>query len=387
MNHYDVAIIGAGPSGAAAAFKLAKKGISTVIIEKENLPRHKTCGGGLVYRGLKSLPIDISSSVEREFRQIHLYFTGQNLHLVANRDLPILSTVIRKDFDKLFIDEALKLGATLMEGQKLTGLQFNKDNAILQLGDRQISAKFIIAADGAYSPTAKLAGWDKDTRTLIPALEYDIEISPKDWERLKNDARFDMDFIPKGYAWSFPKKNHLNIGCGRLVMDKNSKPNLKEYCAKYIKYLDITHVISEKSYGYQIPVTPRTDGFVKNNVFLIGDAAGFADPLTAEGISNAIYTGQLLADAIIESKLDVKEAEKYYLHKLNEKLIPELKSSLFLTNFFYKRTTIRNFLLVRSSERFLQKMTDIFMGDASYPTNIKKSFQQKIKDFFKYTNN
>jgi geranylgeranyl reductase family protein len=386
MQHYDIAIIGAGPAGAAAAFKLAEKGISTVIVEKETLPRHKTCGGGLVYRGLKSLPIDLSSSIEREFKQIHLYFTGQDLHLTANRDFPILSTVIRKDFDKLFIDEASKLGTVLMQGQKLTGLQFKKDHAILELNDQQISAKFVIAADGAYSPTAKLAGWTKDTRTLIPAYEYDIEVGPEDWERLGNDARFDMDFIPKGYAWCFPKKLHLNIGCGCLIYDKANKPNLKEYCANYIKSLNIENVISEKSYGYQIPVSPRTDGFVKHNVFLIGDAAGFADPLTAEGISNAIYTGLLLAETIIESKLDVKEAEKLYLDKLNEKLIPELKSSLFLTNFFYKRTVIRNFLLSHSAERFLQKMTDIFMGDASYSTNLKRSFQQKIKDFFKSKN-
>ena len=382
MKHYDIAIIGAGPAG-AAAFKLAEQGISTVIIEKEMLPRHKTCGGGLVYRGLKNLPFDLSTAIEREFKEIHVNFTGQDLQMVTKREYSIISMVVRKDFDKLFVDEALKCGATLMEGQKLSGLKFNKGNTVLQLTDQQISTKFVIAADGAYSPTAKLAGWDKDTRTLIPALEYDIEVGSKDWERLGDEARFDMDFIPMGYAWSFPKKNHLNIGCARSVLHTGSKPNLKEYCAKYIKFLKIENVISEKSYGYQIPVSPRTDGFVKNNVFLIGDAAGFADPLTAEGISNAIYSGQLLAEAIIDSKLDTAEAEKRYLQKLNEKLIPELNSSAFLTNFFYKRTIIRNFLLARSSERFLQKMTDIFMGDASYPTNIKKHFQQKIRDFFK----
>ena len=65
MKSFDVAIIGSGPAGASAAFELSMKGISTVIIEKEILPRYKTCGGGLVYRGRKAIPFDVSSVIDR----------------------------------------------------------------------------------------------------------------------------------------------------------------------------------------------------------------------------------------------------------------------------------------------------------------------------------
>lgn len=375
MKHFDVAIIGSGPSGATTALKLAQKGISTVIIEKDILPRHKTCGGGFVYRGRKMLPVDIESVVERAFSEVSIYFSGQNMHLITKRERPIISMIVREDFDKLIVDEALKHGVSLMQGQKLIGLQFG-EHITLQLPEQEITAKFVIAADGVLSPTAKMAGWKKDTRTLIPALELDVEVETEEFNRLKDEVRFDIDFIPRGYAWCFPKKNHLNIGIGLF----QGKANIKQYYEPYLKFLGIEHVISEKFHGYQIPISARKDGFVKNNVFLIGDAAGFADPITAEGISNAIYSGLLAADAIIESDLEPKIAGKIYLEKLKEKLLPELESSHFLSRIFYGQTTIRNFFMKRSPQRFAEFFTDIFMGDKYYPKDIIKTVKIKMKE-------
>ena len=111
MKHFDVAIIGSGPSGASTAFTLAKKGISSVIIEKETLPRYKTCGGGFVYRGRKELPFDISSVVEREFNTVDVYF-GSKLHYKTHRDKPIITMIMRDAFDNLIVDKAKELGLT-----------------------------------------------------------------------------------------------------------------------------------------------------------------------------------------------------------------------------------------------------------------------------------
>lgn len=375
MDYFDVAIIGSGPSGAATAFKLAEKGIATVLIEKETLPRYKTCGGGFVFRGRKMLPFDISSAVEREFNQIEVYFSGQDLHLSSTREQPIISMVMRDTFDKLIVDEAKKKGVVLLENHKVEDLIFG-ETICIKTSQTTLQAKFIIAADGALSPTAKMAGWTKETRKLIPALEYEVEVLPEDWERLSKEVRFDIDFVPHGYAWSFPKKNHLSLG---VASARRDKINLKKIYQAYLLELGITHIVSESAHGFQIPVSARKDGFVKNNVFLIGDAAGFADPITAEGISNAIYTGFLVADALIESKLDPILAEKLYLKKLNEKLIPELKTGNFLATFFYEQVTIRNLFIRQSGDRFCEVMTDIFMGDRHYPKDLIKTFRKKIK--------
>lgn len=377
MKHFDVAVIGSGPSGASTALHLAKQGISTVIIEKEQLPRYKTCGGGFVFRGRKSLPLDISSVIEREFHTVDI-FLGDKLHFQTTREEPTITMIMRDSFDHLIVKEAHKYGITLLEENKLVHIEFEDGKAILTTNKTKISSSFVIAADGVLSPTAKMAGWNEETRNLIPALEYEVEVPEEDFNRLKDQVRFDIDAIPYGYAWNFPKKNHLSIG---VATTKKRKINLKKYYQDYLKTIGITTILSESQHGFQIPTAPRTDGFVKNNVFLIGDAAGFADPITAEGISNAIYSGVLVAESIIESNLNITEAQNLYTKKLNESLLPELKTGIWLAKWFYEQKTIRNIMLKKYGQRFSDAMADIFHGDRSYPKDIKQAIAKKIKEF------
>ncbi|MCF2874151.1 MULTISPECIES: geranylgeranyl reductase family protein [unclassified Tenacibaculum] len=375
MNHYDVAVIGSGPSGASTAFHLAKQGISTVIIEKETLPRYKTCGGGFVYRGRKDLPFDITEVVEKEFHTVDVYL-GKKLHFKTHREKPTISMVMRDSFDNLITKKAKEFGATLLENHKLKGLSFDNNVITLETSQGNLTANFVIAADGALSPTAKLAGWKEDTRKLIPALEYEVEVSDEDFERLSKEVRFDIDAIPFGYAWSFPKKNHLSLG---VASARRTKINLKKFYKEYLQTLGINNIVSESQHGFQIPVAPRTDGFVKNNVFLIGDAAGFADPITAEGISNAIYSGKLAAEAIIETNKNLELAGKLYEEKLENTLLPEIKTGLWLAKWFYEQKTIRNLLLSKYGQHFSEAMADVFHGDRNYPKDVKASIKKKIK--------
>ncbi|WP_152286418.1 geranylgeranyl reductase family protein [Flavicella marina] len=374
MKTFDVAVIGSGPSGASAALKLAENNLSVVLIEKETLPRYKTCGGGFVYRGRRRLPFDISSVVKREFNKIDIYFDKADIHLSSEREEPIISMIMRDDFDNLIVEKAKQAGITLLEGHKLKKMSFD-ETITLHTSQGDVSSKFVIAADGALSPTAKLAGWN-DTRYLIPALEYEVEVSPKDFERLSKEVRFDFDAVPLGYGWSFPKENHLSIG---VASARRTKIDLKKYYKEYLTTLGITDIISEEFHGFQIPVSPRTDGFFKNNVLLTGDAAGFADPITAEGISNAILTGEMAAEAIIEGKLDSEKTEKLYFDKLNETVLPEIKTGLYLSKVFYEKEKVRHFLMKQYGQRFCEAMTDVFMGERSYPTDIKKRIGEKIK--------
>ncbi|MEP0711099.1 geranylgeranyl reductase family protein [Algoriphagus sp.] len=373
MNFYEVAIIGSGPSGALAAYYLAKAGISTVIIEKENLPRYKTCGGGLVYRGRRRLPFDISSVVEREYAQMNVYMEGEQKMLSSHRDLPVISMVMRDKFDNLLIEKAVEVGAELKERHKLTHITFGQ-NLTLHTSEGDIQTTFVIAADGALSPTAKLAGW-KETRKLIPALEYEVEVNEEDFERLSKEVRFDMDSVPAGYAWSFPKKNHLSLG---IASTKRTRIDLKAYYKKYLEKLEITEVLNEKAHGFQIPISPRTDGFSRKNVFLVGDAAGFADAVTAEGISNSMWSGELAAKAILEAKLHPEQAAILYQQKLDQELLPELNTSLKAAKWFYTFRIIRNMLLRKYGDYAINFMTDLYTGERGYPKNLMKTIKAKI---------
>ena len=377
MKHFDVAIIGSGPSGASTAFYLGKQGISTVIIEKETLPRYKTCGGGFVNRGRKDMPFEIQSVVEQEFFTVESYFNNGKIRYKSSKDKPIITMIMRDAFDNLIVEKAKEFGVTLLENHKLNSLEFTDNHTILETSQGNISANFVIAADGVLSPTAKMAGWKKDTRRLIPALEYEVEVSSEDFNRLSKSVRFDIDAVPNGYAWSFPKKNHLSLG---VLTTKKGNINLKNYYRTYIKTLGIDTIVKEEAHGFQIPIAPRTDGFVKENVFLIGDAAGFAEPITAEGISNAILSGKYVAEAIIESNLNKELAENIYIEKLNIKLLPELKSSEILSKFFYKNNAVRNYILNKYGQHFSDLMVDILHGDKPFPTNIQKKLKAKIKE-------
>lgn len=377
MKSFDVAIIGSGPAGASAAFELSKSGISTVIIEKEILPRYKTCGGGLVYRGRKSIPFDVSSVVEKEFYEVDTYFTKTNIKLTTKRDEPIISMIMRDSFDNLIVEKAKENGITLLQNHKVIDITFG-DIQTIHTSEGDIQAKFIIAGDGALSPIAKLAGW-KETRTVIPALEYEIEVPSADFERLSKNVRFDVDAIPYGYGWCFPKKNHLSIGVGVFIKTKQ-KIDLKKYYAEYLKILGISEILSEEGHGFVIPVSPRTDNFVQKNVFLIGDSAGFADPIVAEGISNAILSGVLAARSIAESKLDAVLAAKLYQEKLEQGILPEIKTGVILSKFFYEKKKFRNFFAKNYGDLLANAMTDVFMGVRTYPKDYKAAVRRKIKE-------
>ncbi|WP_158859317.1 geranylgeranyl reductase family protein [Lunatibacter salilacus] len=373
MNSFDVVVVGAGPSGAMAAYEAAAGNLSVCILEKKVLPRYKTCGGGLVYRGKRKLPFEISEAVSKTYNDLAVYFDHSPISFTTSRDKPIISMVMRDTFDHLLVNKAKERGVVVMEDSCVLEIE-SKGEILLKTSNGNISTRFLIAADGAYSPTAKLFGW-KETRKLIPALEYEIIVSEADFNRLSNEVRFDVDAIPYGYGWCFPKENHLSVGVGCF---KHNNISLKEYYRKYLKTLGINEILREEAHGFQIPISPRTDGFYRNGAFLIGDAAGFADPLTAEGISNAIYSGQMAGRAIAQHPQDPYKAGGQYEQLLNEDLLHELKISGFLSKIFYENPRLRNLLVDRYGQRGCEILTDIFMGDRKFPKDIRKKLKEKI---------
>jgi flavin-dependent dehydrogenase len=137
-------------------------------------------------------------------------------------------------------------------------------------------------------------------------------------------------------AGVFLKEIICQLGVGIFIKSKQ-KIDLKKYYAGCLKILGINEIITEEAHGFVIPVSPRSDTFVKNNVFLMGDSAGFGDPILAEGISNAILSGVLAAQSIAEANLDSVRASELYQKKLENSILPEIETGVILSKFFYEK--------------------------------------------------
>ena len=224
---YDVVIIGSGPAGSTAAIECANEGLKVAMIEKLRHPRMKVCGGGVVKRAHDLFPVNIDSAVEKVVSDIELAWHKSNFSFVGHCDTPAIYMVMRQQLDKLLVEEAVKKGVEFFQDTELSAIDARDDKVILKSKNDMWVADWVIAADGTGGNTAKLAGWEKDTRTAIPALEAEVKLRPEAAAKLQT-TRIDFEVIKYGYGWVFPKTNNLSIGVGRFQIVTAKLPPLKE---------------------------------------------------------------------------------------------------------------------------------------------------------------
>ena len=359
---------GRGPAGCAAARALAQKGVRVALIEKASLPRYKTCGGGVLCRAYKLMPGRAREVVEREFHSVSLNFGGTGLEFVATRSTPLVYMTMRAELDRLLANEAKSAGAEFFESCAVRTVTEGGEFLEIIGDSKSFRAKFLIAADGVHSAIAKAGGWTELPR-LAPALEWEVFLSHEDFARFGNVARFDFNFIDAGYAWVFPKRDHLSVGI--LTMRRRSH-DLPAKLECYLRSVGIARPQKIEKHGYLIPVEPRQEKLARGRLLLAGDAAGLADPVTAEGISYAILSGQLAATALLEADLDVAQVSRRYDSLLQDKILGELKAARFLANLLYHHPRFRNWVFRRSGRKLTEFVADMVMGDRSYSGALKK---------------
>jgi geranylgeranyl reductase family protein len=361
-NCYDVAVIGAGPAGCSAARALAEQGMKVVLIEKARLPRYKTCGGGVLGRAYKLLPDTAREVVEREFRSVSLNFSGAGLDFIAARPTPLIYMTMRAELDRLLAREAGNAGAEVVESCPVCKVDIGEEFVEVSGDARRFRARFLIGADGVHSVTAKAVGWS-ELPHLAPALEWEVFLADREFQRFSRLARFDFNFIEAGYGWVFPKRDHLSVG---ILSMQRRRADLQARLEAYLRHVGIGQIEKVERHGYLIPVAPRREELARGRTLLVGDAAGLVDPVTAEGISYAIMSGRLAASAISEGNLEVSRVAGHYESSLRATILRELRAARFLANFLYNYPRFRNWVFRHRGKMLTDFVADVVMGKRSY---------------------
>jgi geranylgeranyl reductase family protein len=362
---YDAIIIGGGVAGTSAAYFLAKGGKNVLLLEKEKLPRYKTCGGGVISRISDILPYEIYPIVDKKMYTADIFDHVNNIGFHVKRDEPIINMTMRENLDYFMLEKASEQNAICKDEETVTDIIQNGKHVEVITKNDKYKTHFVIAADGATGITARKLGIHKHYKR-IPALEYEVYVDNKQFETHSHTTRFDFGFVPAGYAWVFPKKEHLSIG---LLAMNGSQVSLRKYLDDYINMLGIKDIKETKKHGYYIPPYKKKE-FTNGRILLVGDAAGLIDPMTGEGISYAIESGQCAADAITKGGDEVERVIKNYERNL-KKIVKELRCAKILSLFVYTSPSLREFVFRRYGKKLSELMTDVITGRKKYSKLLK----------------
>jgi geranylgeranyl reductase family protein len=348
------------------------------VLERQVVPRYKTCGGGVVARALSYLPDGISVEPDRLCRVVELNFIADGPRFLVERSEPIVATTMRADFDRTLLDAARDAGAEIRQACEFRAVVERNGGLEVETCQGTLKAGFLIGADGANGNVARRAGWLR-TPVCIPALEAELRVDDATFERFAATLRFDLGLPTDGYGWVFPKRRHLSVGLLRM---RRGRGGLKRLLGQYLERVGLTPTDEMELHGALIPVSPRPGGAMRGRVMLVGDAAGLADPVTGEGISHAIRSGQLAAGAIVEGELQPAQVGRVYRADLGREILSELRAGRLLARMLYGLPRLRRAVIRRVGRRLGNALTEVVLGRRSYrelirnPVNYFKLFRR-----------
>jgi geranylgeranyl reductase family protein len=308
----DVVVVGAGPAGSAAAITLGRAGRSVLLIDKADFPRDKCCGDGLTTLALRELePLGFQPSMVVDFQPVHAAWlrspSGREVCVPLPDDGLYAATAPRRQFDAALVQRARDAGVAVHTGVTFSAVRTVRDHVDVDVdGLGSVRARYVIAADGMWSPVRKALGVGEPgyLGEWHAVRQYATNVTGSAAHRLW--VWFEPDILP-GYVWSFPLPGgRANVGYGVPRSDLRHGKQLK---ALWPALLERPHIaaalgpgvtLEDRSTAWPIPAGIDRATLSSGRTLFVGDAAMATDVMTGEGIGQALLTGRLAAEAIIE---------------------------------------------------------------------------------------
>ncbi len=287
LRTWDVAVVGTGPAGAAAARAAAATGASVLLLERAEVPRYKRCGGGLIgasQQAVRETGLDLGA-LSRD-RVGRLTFTRDGRQGYTRRAPAFLPMVLRSELDAALVDAAVAAGARLRTGVTVTAYDQGPDAVVLTTSEGPVRARVVVGADGSQGRAAAHVGVVCDQVDL--GLEAELPTPPgSDWE---GHVLLDWGPVPGSYGWVFPKGDTLTVG---VIGDRDRGPAVRAYYRAFLARLGLDPATALHDGGHLTRVRAPGSPVRRDRVLVAGDAAGLLDPWTREGISFALRSGAL----------------------------------------------------------------------------------------------
>jgi geranylgeranyl reductase family protein len=401
---FDVLIIGAGPAGSFAAERLARGGARVALFDGRPKGEPKACGGGVTAKALKAWP-HLLEAVGRTVAELDMYSpSGKRLHMKLDEPFAIYSRVA---FDSYLRDRAREAGAKVIF-EKITAKRTKRtEEGWLLRGaagddgpDKASggwSGRVLVGADGANSAIAKKLAGPLEASDMEVAFGYRTPLPEN------GDIPTVVAFLPGwvGYAWAFPRLDHISFGIattqeafehkalddllwqfmvGYYRQRENSKTNIWEKLgATGSVTIEKNLRASAERYAARIPgladKTWDTRRACGEGWALLGDAAGFADPVTGEGIYYALRSAELFADAFLKGQAD--EYEKRWREDFGAELrrASQMRRR-FYGNFWGAPFTERMIEFARGHSGIKKVLGDLVAGEQGY-VGLKKKLARR----------
>lgn len=303
---FDLVVVGAGPSGSAAAVAAQRAGLATLLLDAQGPNRDKTCGDGLTPRAvdtLRRLGLEVPA-----YRNFGLKLHGFGGDVVAPWPRGEGSASARATFDAMLVDAARAAGATIRQHCAASGVQFDGSAiSAVETDQGAVRTRWVVVADGVRSPIGKVLGrtWHKGQVFGIAARSYcSSPLSQEPWMHSHVELRDASGTIQPGYGWIFPLGDgHVNLGCGALSTDaRPAKVNTKKLLALYASQQRETWQLGSEQQvaSALLPMGGAVSNVAGPNWALIGDAAACVNPLNGEGIDYGLETAVLAVELIAD---------------------------------------------------------------------------------------